>query len=431
MPIFRLVLFIALAVVTARAQVTAIKAGRLIDPDAGTASPNQIILIEAGRIKAVGANLPVPPNATVIDLSNMSVMPGMFDCHSHVCYSTVPRRGVAPQASRSLQISYYLGNTTAYRAIQGVVNARTMLETGFTTIRDVGNAGNYADADVRRAIQEGLVPGPTMITAGRIIAPFGGQYAQTERGYTITPERRGEEGPEYLFADTRDELKKAIRENIFYGAQLIKIVVDDQPYIYSVDDIRFIIEEAHRAGCKVAAHCVTEAGARNAAEAGVDSIEHGFVMSDGALELAVRNNVVLVGTDFTPAYLREYGQSEERIKSGYARSLDRIKRAYKIGVPMAFGSDVIFDLEGKTRGEVSLSIVDAYIEAGLPNPYILRMLTTYAARLLGVDKERGAIKAGQAADLVAMPENPLENIQAIKQVRFVMKNGNVFKQTGR
>jgi len=413
---------------SASAQVTAIRAGRLADPESGTTLANQVILVEGRTIRAVGAEVAIPAGARVIDLSRMTVMPGLIDCHTHVCSSVPSRRGLPRKASRSGQIAYDLGNTTAYRAIQGVANVRTMLEAGFTTIRDIGNAGNYADVDLRRAITEGLVPGPTMITAGRIIAPFGGQYAPSDRGYTMNPERPGLGAPEYLYADTRDELRKAIRENIFHGAQLIKIVVDDQRYLYSVDDIRFAAEEAHQARVRLAAHAVTEAGARHAAMAGVDSIEHGFMMSDSVLELAKRNQVVLVGTDFTQEYLQEYGQDAETAGRGYARSLDRIRRAYRIGVEQAFGSDIIFDVEGKTRGEVCLSILDTYVAAGLPNSYLLRMLTTNAARLLDVSHQRGAIRAGLAADLIATPENPLEEIATLKRVRFVMKEGAVIRQ---
>ncbi|MFZ4986717.1 MAG: amidohydrolase family protein, partial [Blastocatellia bacterium] len=231
-----------------------------------------------------------------------------------------------------------------------------------------------------------------------------------------------------FYADTRDELRKAIRENIFYGAQVIKIVVDDQRYIYDVDDIRFAVEEAHRAKVKLAAHCVTEAGARNAAMAGVDSIEHGFMMSDSVLELARQNNVVLVGTDFTSEYLQEYGQDAESAGRGYVRSLDRIRRAYRIGVEQAFGSDVIFDVEGKTRGEVCISILDTYVAAGLPNGYLLQMLTTNGARLLDVDNQRGAIRAGFAADIIATADNPLDRIETLKRVQFVMREGVIIRQ---
>ncbi len=312
---------------------------------------------------------------------------------------------------------------STYRAILGMVNARAMLESGFTTIRDVGNNGNYADTSLRRAIEEGLVPGPTMINAGRIIAPFGGQYH-------LLPERRELGQPEYLFADTRDEMRKAIRENIHFGAKVIKIVVDDQRYLYSVDDIKFIVAEAAGAGLKVAAHCMTEQGARNAAEGGVASIEHGFRMSNETLQLAKQNNVVLVGTDFTEQAAEHLGLPSPIAKAFHDVFIDRLKRAHKIGVTMAYGTDVFFAVAGQTRGTLAISFIDSFVEAGVPAKDTLRITTTNAARLLGVDKQRGAIKEGQAGDIIATPENPLDNILTLKQVSFVMKDGRVFKTSG-
>lgn len=395
-----------------RAEIIAIKAGKLVNPENGTTSVNQTILVEGTTIKAIGGNITIPPGATVIDLSKYTVLPGLFDAHAHMCHNV--------RAAQD-QLAYTLANPTAYRAIQGVANARAMLDSGFTTIRDVGNNGNYADTALRVAIDRGMVPGPTMINAGRIIAPFGGQFQ-------IQPERRGLSEPEYFFADTKDDLRKAIRENIHYGARVIKIVVDDQPYIYSVEDIKFVVEEAGNAGLKVAAHCGTERGARNAAEAGVASIEHGIRMSDETLQLAKRNNVVLVGTEF-PVKLAEYlGLSPEDAKEFHAIYVDRLRRAYKIGVPMVFGSDAFFDVEGETRGEQALSIIDSFVEAGVANRDLLRYMTTDAARLLGVDSRRGAIKAGLRADIIATRENPLDNILTLKKVSFVMKNGKVFRK---
>ena len=295
-----------------------------------------------------------------------------------------------------------------------------MLASGFTTIRDIGNDANYVATDLRRAIDQGLIPGPTIINSGRIIAPYGGQYF-------LNPERRDLGAPEYFFADTRDEMRKAIRENIHYGARVIKIVVDDQRYIYSADDIRFMVAEAAAAGVKLAAHCVTEQGARNAAEAGVASIEHGFEMSDEVLAIAKKNNVVLVGTDFTEKAWLAYEMPAELAKRFHARSVDRLKRAYKIGVTLAFGSDLIFFAEDETRGTWTISQIDSFVEAGIPPRAILLALTTNAAQLLGVEKNRGAIKTGLFADIIATPENPLDNINTLKQVSFVMKNGKVFK----
>ncbi len=397
----------------ARAQVTVIKAGRLIDPEAGTAAANQIIVVEGRKIKAVGPNLKVPAGAAVIDLAGYAVLPGLFDAHTHLCESTPPE-------DRDL-FSQDIRTTGAWRAILGTVNARAMLEAGFTTVRDVGNAGNYVDTDLRRAVEQGLIPGPTIVNAGRIIAPFGGQYH-------LNPERRALGSPQYLFADTRDELRKAVRENAHFGARVIKIVVDDQPYVYSVEDIRFIVEEARAAGLRVAAHCLTERGARNAAEAGVASIEHGLSMSDETLALAKRNGVVLVGTDFTEKTAGYLGQGPEFAKAFHAMFLERLKRAYRAGVTMAYGTDAFFTVPGETRGTIALTYLDSYTEAGVPAPYVLRMLTTNAARLLGVERERGAVRAGLYADIVATPDDPLADVTALRRVAFVMKEGKVYRR---
>jgi len=277
-------------------------------------------------------------------------------------------------------------------------------------VRDVGNAGNYGDTALRQAIERGLVPGPTMINAGRIIAPYGGQFH-------LQPEKRDLATPEYAFADTRDEMLKAIRENIHYGATVIKIVVDDQQYIYSVDDIRFMVEEAHRDGVKLAAHCWTHAGARNAAEAGVDSIEHGEMMTNEDLQIAKKNHVVLVGTDFTETAARVAGFPEL-----HSVFVDRLKRAYQIGVTMAFGTDVIEAVPGENRGTMAAEFVDSWVEAGVPAKDTLQAMTINAARLLGVDRDRGSIKPGMGADIIATSTNPLEDIQAVRKVSFVMKN---------
>jgi len=387
-------------------QIVAIKAGRLLDPETGKTTANQVILVEGNRIKEIGANVAIPAEAKIIDLSKATVLPGLFDAHSHLCMTVIPKRDHG---------NYYfttLLDSTGYRAIEGVANGMAMLQSGFTTVRDIGNAGNYADTDLRRAIEAGWVQGPTIVNAGIIIAPYGGQFH-------LQPEKKDLATPEYLFADTRDEMRKAIRQNIHFGAKVIKIVVDDQDYIYSTEDIRFMIAEAHAAGVKLAAHCWTHAGAHNAAEAGVDSIEHGFRMTDEDLQLAKKNNVTLVGTEFTEKLT---GTEEHKIW------VDRLKRAHKIGVNMAFGTDVIDALPGETRGTLAVDYIQSWMEAGVPAADTLRAMTVNAARLLGVDKERGFLKPGMAADIIATPENPIEDIRTLKRVSFVMKEGAVIKQ---
>jgi imidazolonepropionase-like amidohydrolase len=390
-------------------RVYAIKAGKLVDPEKGSTETNQIILVRGKKIEAVGANLTIPADAKVIDLSKSTVLPGLFDAHTHLCMTLKKERD-----GQSYYITTLL-DPTPYRAIEGVANARDMLAAGFTTVRDVGNNGNYADTALREAIERGLVPGPTMINAGRIIAPYGGQFR-------LQPEKRDLATPEYWFADTHDEMIKAIRENIHYGAMVIKIVVDDQKYIYSADDIRFMVQEAHRDGLKLAAHCWTEAGAHNAAEAGVDSIEHGQMMTNEDLQLAKKNHVVLVGTDFTESATHDNG-----LVGLHSVFVNRLKRAYQIGVTMAFGTDTYVYVPGETRGTLAAEIVDSWVEAGVPAKDTLRAMTINAARLLGVDGDRGAIRPGLAADIIATPENPLEAIQTVRKVFFVMKDGSVFR----
>ena len=387
-------------------QVIVIKAGKVIDPETGKTSVNQIILVEGKKIKEIGGNVVIPQEAKIVDLSKATVSPGLFDAHTHLCLSVIPSRDHG---------NYYfttLLDTTGFREIEGVANGMAMLQSGFTTVRDIGNAGNYADTDVRRAIEAGWVQGPTVVNAGIIIAPYGGQFH-------LQPEKKDLATPEYLFADTRDEMRKAIRQNIHFGAKLIKIVVDDQPYIYSVDDIRFMVEEAHAAGVKLAAHCWTHAGAHNAAEAGVDSIEHGYKMTDEDLQLAKKNNVMLVGTEFT----EKMSDAED-----HKIWVDRLRRAYKIGVNMAFGTDVDLAIPSETRGTLAIDYIQSWVEAGVPATDTLRAMTANAARLLGVDKERGFLKPGMAADIIATPENPAENIQTLRKVSFVMKDGAIIKQ---
>jgi len=394
-------------IAAAHAQVTAIKAGRVADPDAGTSTQNQVILVENGKITAIGGNVAIPAGARVIDLSNATISPGLVDAHTHLCMGVDPNRDHG---------SYYLTtlfDPDAYRSLQGAVNAKTMLEVGFTSVRDVGNEGNYACVQVRRAIMQGMIPGPTMITAGRIIAPYGGQFH-------LQPDKKQLAEPEYFFADTRDEMIKAIRENIHYGATVIKLVIDDQRYIYSADDLRFMKAAVERAGLKLATHAWTGPGAHNAVEAGVNSIEHGYTMSDADLKLAKKNNVALVGTEYLALASSE---------ADHKKWVDRLTRAWKIGVTLVYGSDAIDQVPGMTRGEDAMRGIDPWVEAGVPAPAVLKAMTTNATRLLGIDAQRGTLKVGMFADLIATPENPLTNIQTLKRVQFVMKNGVVVRQT--
>jgi imidazolonepropionase-like amidohydrolase len=397
---------------SAAPEVVAVRAGHLVDPATGTSKTNQIILIRAGRIEAVGSDLVVPAGIRIVDLSTSWVLPGLFDAHTHLCAEMSARWHVEEF------LVYSLAESTPLRAIRGVANARQMLNAGFTTVRDLGNAGEYADVALVRAIEIGLALGPTIVPAGRIIAPFGGQFRWRTRRNVL-------DDPEYFFADTRDEMRKAIRENIYYGARVIKVVADAQPYAYSEDDLRFIVDEARNAGRKVAAHCQTQEGARRAARAGVASIEHGWVLEESDLELLKKNGVVLVSTDFPVPVLEASLLDRERAVQFHEKLVGRLKRAHAAGVEIAFGSDVMTAVPGRTRGTAALSYVVSFIEAGIPPARILRSMITVPASLLGVHSDRGSLERGKFADLVAMPADPLHDITALTRIDLVMKAGQI------
>ncbi|MBI1749023.1 MAG: amidohydrolase family protein, partial [Acidobacteria bacterium] len=235
----RLLLAILLFAAPALAQTTAIRAGNLIDPATGAVAKNQIILIKDGKIAEVGASVKIPAGAAVVDLSNSWVMPGLMDAHTHMTLGSPGELFLEGE---------YLKASSAMRALNGLRNVQDVLMAGFTALKDIGNDANYTAIDIRRAIERGWFAGPTMLTTGKIIAPFGGQ------SHGVPPEM----GPfwrfEYQDADTPDEVRKAVRQNIYYGANAIKLVADNSPFYYSEEEIRAAVTEAHKAGLTVGVH---------------------------------------------------------------------------------------------------------------------------------------------------------------------------------
>ena len=397
------------------AEVTALRAGRLIDPATGRATANAVILVEGEKITAVGAGVAIPQGATVIDLSDLSVLPGLVDAHTHLglTYKDIPEH--------NYYYLTYVMDSTPLRAIQAASNGIQLLNSGFTVVRDLGNNALYTDTAQRIAIEQGWIPGPTIVNSGLIIGGTGGQFWPT-------PEMAKQHGivyPEYLDADTRDEIVKAVRENMLFGAKVIKICVDCKPWGYSVDEMKLFIDEAAKGGLKVAGHVQTADGASRAIEAGIWSIEHGFALTEAHHRLMAQKGIFLASTDtpFTPYH----GTKEEMEKNAA-----QLKSAWRQGVKITFSTDMDYYTTGNdmSRGELTINFLLTWKAAGIPNADILKAMTITGYQCAQVEKERGPIQPGLAADIIAVRGNPLDDIDALRDVRFVMKDGLVFKRDG-
>lgn len=397
------------------AQTIALRVGHLVDPEAGTAAANQVILIQAGKFTAIGANVAIPAGADVVDLSQYYISPGLVDAHNHLAltYKEEPEHN-----------SYYLTSvldSTAIRAIQAVSNGITMLSAGFTMERDLGNNANYADTALRVGVEQGWVPGPTIINSGIIIGGFGGQFQPV-------PERESLIYPEYLNADTPDEIVKAVRRNILYGAKVIKICVDCKPYGYTVDEMKLFVSEAAKAGLKVAGHVQTKAGAMRAIEAGIFSIEHSGALDDEAHKLMARKGIWRVGTEtpLTDYHTTNSAQAQARFK----RQEEGLKNAWANHVKLAFSTDADYYIPGMTRGQVVIDFLKSWKAADIPAPEILKIMTINGFQVCEMYDKRGPIKVGLPADLIAVRGNPLQDIDTLRDVRYVMKDGVFFKKDG-
>jgi imidazolonepropionase-like amidohydrolase len=403
-------------------KLTAIRAGRLIDPDNGSAATNQIILVEGERIKEIGPNVTIPPGTEVIDLSRLTVVPGFVDTHTHLAmtYKEVPENNIYYYT--------YVADSTALRAIQAASNAMQVLASGFTVICDVGNNGNYADTALRQSIEQGWIPGPTIIPSGLIISTTGGQFTPTPemyKGHNIVY-------PEYLEANSRDEIVKAVRENLLFGAKVIKICLDCKSWGYSVDDIKLFISEAAKGGAKVNAHVQTRDGAQRAIDAGLHIISHGQQLTPEQHAQMAQKTIYLASTDtpFTPYHGSAQGQKH---------AADQLRSAWEKGVPVTFSTDMDYwseqfkndKGEWMTRGDLTINFLLTWKAAGIPAKDTLKALTINGYKAADVYKDqRGPIKVGYFADIVAVEGDPLADIDAVRRVQFVMKNGDVFKRDG-
>ena len=404
------------------APITAIKTGRLIDPETGTAATNQVILIEGEKIKEVGPNVAIPAGATVIDLSKLAVLPGLVDAHTHMAMT------YKEQPENNYYYLTYIMDSTPLRAMQAASNGIQLLNSGFTVVRDVGNNALYADAALRQAIEQGWLPGPTVIPSGPMIGSTGGQFWPTPEMY----KQHNIMFPEYIDANSPDEIIRAIRENMLFGARTIKLCIDCKPWGYSVADIKLAIAEAAKGGCKVEGHVQTPDGAQRAIDAGIYIIAHGNALTPEHHRQMAEKGIFLAGTDtpFTP-----YRGTE----AGFKRIVANLRDAWEKKVPLTYSTD--FDYwnermkdektgEWMSRGELTIDFLRTWKAAGIPAPDVLRAMTINGYKAADVINERGPIKPGMFADLIAVAGDPLTDIDVLRNVQFVMKNGMVFKKDG-
>src|SRR5271163_2983477 len=397
----------------------AIRAGHLIDGKSETPIANALIVIEGDKIVSVTAGGAAPAGAEVIDLSQSTVLPGLMDTHTHVMLN-----GDVTAADYDAQL---LKESIPYRAILGARNARIALEHGFTVLRDLETEGAmFADVDIKTAIAKGEVPGPRMQVATRAMAPTG-MYPLL--GYSW--ELKVPTGVQYV--DGVEGARKAVREQVMYGADWIKYYSDrryhfgDDGVLYSMvnftdEEAKAIVDETHRLGKKVAAHCIGSDGIAAALRAGVDTIEHGDGFTDALLDEAVKKGVYWVPTITVGAYVAP-GRG-----GNWQPMVDLEKKAFGLGlkknVKIALGTDAGgFDWKELNQAKE----FEYYVEYGMTPMQAISSGTVVPAELLGWSDKVGTIEAGKWADMVAVSGDPLKDITELQRVKFVMKGGTVYK----
>ncbi|MFL5431821.1 MAG: amidohydrolase family protein [Myxococcales bacterium] len=407
------------AALLAAEPVVVLRAARLFD-GRGEVHTGMTLIVRGGRIAAVGERLDVPAGAETVDLGDATLLPGLVDAHTHLALHA---------GDYDQQI---LRESPEVRTIHAVASARKTLESGVTTVRDLGNEGaGFADIALRDGVQLGLVPGPRVLAAIRPVTSTGAYALVGYSPYLVTP-------PLSSSADGVGEVRKEVRRLLAQGADVIKIYMESyekkQPredvlsgaMNYSKEELGALVEEAHRGNVKVAAHTYSDEAAQVAVGVGVDSIEHGLYLSDATFRRMAKQGTVYVPTLLVYELWRDgflFGGVTAKKKAQLAKTCEEhaksFHRALASGVKIAFGSDT-FELPGTNPREL-----EVMVREGMKPLDALRAATTGSAALLGIERVTGALEPGLAADVVAVRGDPRANMAALRDVVLVMKDGKI------
>jgi imidazolonepropionase-like amidohydrolase len=408
----------------AAAPVTAIRAGKLVDVETGRLLTNRVILVRGGKIEAIGENLSIPAEAAVIDLSKLTVVPGLIDCHTHLA-----------DGARDTDPISQLKKTAAQVALESVPNARVTLESGFTTVRDVGVYRALGDVALRDAIARGYVIGPRMFVAGAYITITGGAGAMTG----FAPDIQLPWDLHYGEANSPWEVRQKVRQLAHDGVDHIKVLStgavlthgsNPSSLEFTPEELEAAVSEAKNFGLRVEAHAHAPEGIKNAIRAGVASVEHATLIDDEGIALAKEHGTYLDMDIYDEECIQEEGKNNnipadflEHDRNLGEAQRQRFAKAVQAGVKMSFGTDA-----GVCPYGIAARQFAFMVKYGMTPIQAIRSATSNAADLLGKSNLLGSLQPGKYADIIAVAGDPLADIRVLENVKFVMKEGKIYKQ---